>query len=78
MTKILKKLARCKENFYAIRDDYEDVEIERNCESGQLRILRLADDRWRMPDELVVHLQWCIEQVRKLPPMAEAPKRTRR
>ena len=71
MAKMLKKLARSRESFYAIREDYEYVEIERNCESGQLRIMRFAEDRWRMPDELVAHLQWCIEQVQKLPPQSE-------
>ena len=75
MAKFLKKLTRSNETFYAIRDDYEDVQIERNCESGQLRINSLYEERWRMPDELVKHLQWCIEQVKSMPPNAKVKAR---
>lgn len=67
MARDLQKLTRTNERFSAIRADYEEVEIERDCETGMVRVLRRSEDRWRTPDDLVAHLQWCIEQVRKLP-----------
>jgi hypothetical protein len=70
MAKTMRKLTKYNEKFAAYRSDYEEIDIERNCESGQIRLIGISEERWRMPEEVISHLEWCIDQIKRLPASA--------
>lgn len=45
----------------------EDVTITKNLESGQIQLDFSPVGRWRMPAEYIKYLQFCIDQIKKLP-----------
>jgi len=60
-----KKLNKTKEIYFTMLGDvgdYEPFTIEKNLESGQIRI-EIYQDRWRMPDETVKVLQDAISAI---------------
>lgn len=55
-----KTLERYNENLKV--GEYETLMVEKNMESGQIRI-EIFEERWRMPDETIKMLKEVIEKI---------------